>query len=267
MPSTVIKGFKYDPGDKELEIVFVNGRRYLYHDVPEETAHAMRAAFAKGEFFNAQIRDRYSFTKLPPHPPHDHDKAFVLVLLGDSLTQGYGLASHQSLPAQLQRLFDARGSNIAIRNAGVSGETSAQGVRRFDAAVKDADGVIIQFGGNDMLQGRSPSAIEADLLDLVTRAKARGLWVGLVGMKAPPLAGAQYRLAFDRIFEDLAAAHPAPLYPFYFEGLIDENAGAMCQEFFLDRVHPNAKGVAVVAEGMSQWLERVLPQRALTPRP
>jgi len=140
-----------------------------------------------------------------------------------------------------------------------SGETSAQGLRRFDAATKDADGVVIQFGGNDMLQGRSPAAIEADLRDLVARARARKLWVGLVGMKAPPVAGAAYRVAFDRIFQDLAEEHAAPLYPFYFEGLIDERAGAARQELFLDRVHPNAKGVAVVAERVAHWLERTLP--------
>jgi acyl-CoA thioesterase I len=266
MPSTVIKSFSYDQARKELDILFVSGRRYIYHDVPQEVADAMRSAFAKGEFFNAEIRDRYRFSKAPPEAAEERAKPFVLVLLGDSLTQGYGLLSHQSLPAQLQRLFDARGMNIEVRNAGVSGETSAQGLRRFDASTTDADGVLIQFGGNDMLQGRSPAAIEADLLELVTRAKKRGIWVGLVGMKAPPMAGVHYRIAFDRIFEDLAEAHSAPLYPFYFEGLIDERAGAMRQEFFLDRVHPNAKGVAVVAEGIARWLERVLPERALAGR-
>ncbi|MFN3462487.1 MAG: GDSL-type esterase/lipase family protein [Terricaulis sp.] len=67
----------------------------------------------------------------------------------------------------MQRFVDARGLNISIRNAGVSGETSAQGLRRFDAATRDADGVVIQFGGNDMLQWRSPAATEADLRELV----------------------------------------------------------------------------------------------------
>jgi acyl-CoA thioesterase-1 len=190
-------------------------------------------------------------------------RRFELVLLGDSLTQGYGLPPNAALPAQLQRLMDARGLNIAIRNAGVSGETSAQGLRRFDAATRDADGVVIQFGGNDMLQGRSPSAIEADLRELVARARARKLWVGLVGMKAPPIAGAAYRAAFDRIFHDLAEEHAAPLYPFYFEGLIDERVGVMRQDFFLDRVHPNAKGVGVVAEGILRWLEKSLPEEVL----
>jgi acyl-CoA thioesterase I len=201
---------------------------------------------------------------IPLRPAEGRDQGrFVLVLLGDSLTQGYGLAMGQSLPAQLQRLFDARGMNIEVRNAGVSGETSAQGLRRFDAATKGADGVVIQFGGNDMLQGRSPSAIEADLRELIARARARHLWVGLVGMKAPPIAGAAYRAAFDRIYHDLAEEHAAPLYPFYFEGLIDERAGKMRQDFFLDRVHPNANGVRVVAEGIMRWLERSLPQEVL----
>jgi acyl-CoA thioesterase I len=201
---------------------------------------------------------------VPLRPAEAHERPrFELVLLGDSLTQGYGLPPKAALPAQLQRLMDARGVNISIRNAGVSGETSAQGLRRFDAATRDADGVVIQFGGNDMLQGRSPAAIEADLRELVARARARKLWVGLVGMKAPPIAGAAYRAAFDRIFHDLAEEHAAPLYPFYFEGLIDERVGLMRQDFFLDRVHPNAKGVAVVADGIWRWLERSLPKEVL----
>jgi acyl-CoA thioesterase I len=187
------------------------------------------------------------------------NQAFVLVMLGDSLTEGYGLARGDSLPARLQDLLAAQGFNIEVRNAGVSGETSAHGLRRFDQATKDANGVVIQFGGNDMLQGRSPAAIEADLHELVARARARRLWVGLVGMKAPPIAGAAYRAAFDRVFHDLAEAHSAPLYPFYFEGLFDETAGAARQEFFLDRVHPNAKGIGVVAAGIARWLMRTLP--------
>jgi acyl-CoA thioesterase I len=201
---------------------------------------------------------------VPLHPAGaSEQRRFELVFLGDSLTQGYGLPANAALPAQLQRLVDARGLNISIRNAGVSGETSAQGLRRFDAATRDADGVVIQFGGNDMLQGRSPSAIEADLRELVARARTRKLWVGLVGMKAPPIAGAAYRAAFDRIFHDLAEEHSAPLYPFYFEGLIDERVGAMRQDFFLDRVHPNAKGVAIVAGGILRWLDKSLPEEVL----
>jgi len=152
--------------------------------------------------------------------------------------------------------------NIEVRNAGVSGETSEQGLRRFDVATRDADGVVIQFGGNDMLQGRGPAEIEADLRALVARARARRLWVGLVGMKAPPIAGAPYRQAFDRIFQDLAEEHEAPLYPFYFEGLIDEARSAARQEYFLDRVHPNAKGVSIVAHGIARWLKRTLPKTA-----
>ncbi|MBC7767210.1 MAG: arylesterase [Phycisphaerales bacterium] len=184
---------------------------------------------------------------------------FVLVLLGDSLTQGYGLSPQQALSAQLQRVLDSRGAKVEVRNAGVSGETSAQGLMRFDRATTDVDGVVIQFGGNDMLQGRSPVAIRADLSDLVARARTRKLWVGLVGMKAPPIAGAGYRTAFDRIYRNLAEEHVVPLYPFYFEGLIDAQTGSGRPEFFLDRVHPSAQGVVVVAAGIANWLTQTLP--------
>lgn len=185
-------------------------------------------------------------------------RRFNLVLLGDSLTQGYGLARQHALPAQLQRLLDARGAPVNVKNAGVSGETSAQGLQRFNHAAKDADGVIIQFGGNDMLQGRNPTAIEADLAAMIARARAKKIWVGLVGLKAAPIAGPAYRAAFDRIFHDLAEAHAAPLYPFYFEGLIDARTGAGQGDYFLDRIHPNAQGVAIVAEGLAGWLDRAL---------
>jgi lysophospholipase L1-like esterase len=89
---------------------------------------------------------------LSPTPP----KRFNLVLLGDSLTQGYGLERRHAFPSQLQSVLDQRGAQIDVHNAGVSGETSAQGLKRFDAATKNADGVVIQFGGNDMLQAAVP---------------------------------------------------------------------------------------------------------------
>lgn len=187
-----------------------------------------------------------------------NQRAYRLVILGDSLTQGYGLAQSQSLPVQLQALFSARGAHIEITNAGVSGDTSANGRQRFDEATAGAAGVLIQFGGNDMIQGRSPAAIHADLAAMIARARERKLWVGLVGMKAPAIAGTAYRNAFDRIYHDLAEEHAAPLYPFYFDGLIDSSTGAGRGEYFLDRIHPNARGVAIVAENIACWLSSTL---------
>ena len=186
-------------------------------------------------------------------------RRFVLVMLGDSLTQGYGLARDQALPRQMQRLFDADGVRVEVRNRGVSGETSAEGLKRFDSAVAGGDGVVIQFGGNDMLRGRPPSLIRADLSAMIVRARARQLWVGLVGLKAPAIAGGVYREAFDRTFRELASDHNAPLYPFFFDGLVDPHTGLGRSEFFLDRVHPNARGIGVVATGLTKWLKRALP--------
>lgn len=196
--------------------------------------------------------------------PYPETERFVLIFLGDSLTAGYGLSRDNSLPSQLQALLDAQRAPIEVRNAGVSSDTSAQGLARFDWSVPaDADGVIIEFGANEMFQGRRPEDVRADLAAIIAHAKARRLWIGLVGMKAPVNAGPSYRRAFDRLYPDLAREHGLELYPFYFDGLIDPQSGAFRPELFLpDGLHPTESGVAIVANGMATWLERALPSEA-----
>lgn len=190
---------------------------------------------------------------------------FVLVVFGDSLSAGYGLPPAAALPAQLALFLDADGAHLDVRNAGVSGDTSTTALARFDwSVVPEADGVLIELGSNDMLQGAPVEALEANIAAAIERAQARGLWVGLVGMKAPLNADPDYRAAFDAVFPDLADAYGVELYSYYFDGLIDPETGDSRPELFLpDGVHPTDAGVTIVAEGMADWLEDVLPRDAL----
>ncbi len=192
-----------------------------------------------------------------PSAVASNDEAFVLVVLGDSLTAGFGLEDPDRLVNGLQaRMAEGREGVIEVRNAGVSGETAEDGLRRFDWSVTpDADGVLVELGANDMFAGRDPSAVRADLAAIIERAEARELWVGLVGMRAPVNAGEDYRLAFDAIYGELSDAYCAPLYPWYFDGIIDPESGATRLELLLDDgLHPNAAGIDVVAERLGAWL-------------
>jgi len=123
-----------------------------------------------------------------------------------------------------------------------------------------ANGVIIEFGAVDMLSGISVADIQANLTAMIEAAQARDLWVGLVGMRAPLNFDPTYRDAFDAMYGDLAYAYDIAFYPFYFDGLIDPDTGDARLELFQpDGAHPTDVGVAVVAQGMADWLLHDLP--------
>jgi acyl-CoA thioesterase I len=163
-----------------------------------------------------------------------------LVVLGDSLSAGYNLPSDTSYPAQLQAALRAKGIEVTIENAGVSGDTSSGGLDRLDWSVPDGvTGVIVALGANDALRGVDPAIPRRNLDEIVTRLKARGIEVFLIGMLAPPNNGAEYAAAFNAIYPDLAQKHGAPLYPFFLDGVITR------RELLLpDGVHPSREGVA-----------------------
>lgn len=168
----------------------------------------------------------------------------VIVALGDSLVAGYGLAQDQSFPAQLEAALRARGRNVRVVNAGVSGDTASAALQRIDWALpEDADAVIVELGANDALQGLPPEATKAALAKIVEKIQARGLPVLLAGMEAPRNLGKDYVEAFGRMYSDLAARYDVVLYPFFLDGVaLNEE---LMQE---DGLHPNGKGVAVVVE-------------------
>lgn len=172
-----------------------------------------------------------------------------LVALGDSLTAGYLLPQDKALPAVLETYLKEKGRIITITNAGVSGDTTADGLARLEWSIPDGvSGVIVALGANDMLRGLDPTIPRANLTAILDRLKTRGLPVFLIGMRAPANYGPAYAQAFDSIYPDLAKAYGAPLYPFMLEGV----AGRA--DFLLnDGLHPNAKGVEEVAR-------QILPQ-------
>ncbi len=179
-----------------------------------------------------------------------------VVALGDSLTAGYGVGPKEAFPVQLEAALRARGHDVAIENAGVSGETATQGLARLDWSVpQGTDAVIVALGANDMLRGLPPKVTRAALTQIVERLKARGIRVLVAGMRAAPNLGAAYAGQFDPIFPEVAGAQGVLLYPFFLEGVAGDPA--LNQK---DGLHPNPKGVAVMVEGILPKAEELLAQ-------
>ncbi|MCB1512574.1 MAG: arylesterase [Hyphomicrobiaceae bacterium] len=181
-------------------------------------------------------------------------RALTIVVLGDSLTAGYGLAAENAFPAQLEAALKRRGHAVTIVNAGVSGDTTAAGLQRLDWAVPDGtDGVILELGANDALRGLSPITTRDNLRAILNKLKARKIPVLIAGMKSPGNWGTAYIKAFDGIFPDLASSYGHDLYPFFLEGV------AVRKEFNQpDGLHPTAKGVAEIVRRILPTAERFL---------
>jgi acyl-CoA thioesterase-1 len=177
----------------------------------------------------------------------------TVAALGDSLTQGYGLPADQGLVPQLQDWLAARGVDATVLNAGVSGDTTAGGLARADwTLTDDVDALIVALGGNDLLRGLPPDQAKANLAGVLDKAKARGLPVLLVGMRATRNYGGDYKAEFDAIYPDLAKTYGVAFYPYFWAPLAAAIEGGTPQgELFQDDgIHPNAKGVALVVEGI-----------------
>lgn len=189
-----------------------------------------------------------------------------IVALGDSLTAGYGLAAGQGLVPQLQEWLDAQGADALVVNAGVSGDTTAAARARLDWVLGEgADGLMVALGGNDMLRGLPPEEAGANLAAILEAAQARDLPVLLVGMKAPPNWGPDYKTAFDDIYPDLAARHGALLYPDFFAGLAAQGAdmadpASMARWMQPDGIHPSAEGAAVIAAAFGPSVLELIAQ-------
>lgn len=177
-----------------------------------------------------------------------------LVAFGDSLLAGYRLPADAALPAVLQRMLKAAGRDVTIANAGVSGDTTTGGLDRLDWSVPDGtDGVILELGANDMLRGSDPSVPRRNLATILAQLKARHIPVMIIGMRAAPNLGPDYRAKFDSIYPDLAKQEGLILYPFYFDGIIGD-----ASQHLDDGLHPNARGVETVAAHMLPTVERFL---------
>jgi acyl-CoA thioesterase I len=167
-----------------------------------------------------------------------------IVAYGDSLTAGFGVALAEAFPAQLERALKAKGHNIEVINAGVSGDTTAAALERFDWAVPDGvHAAIVELGANDALRGQDPAQAKRNLDTILRRLKGRGIQVLVAGIPAPRNWGDAYVKAFDGMFAELAQKHGAALYPFFLDGV------ALKPNLSLpDGLHPNPAGIAVVVE-------------------
>ena len=184
------------------------------------------------------------------------DRPLRIVALGDSLTAGFGLAANEAFPARLQSALAAKGITAEIANAGVSGDTSAGGLARFDWSVPEGtDAVILELGANDALRGFDPKTTRGALDALLRRLKERHISVLLCGMLAPRNMGTEYGTAFDAIYPDLAREYGAILYPFFLDGVATEPK--LNQR---DGLHPTAAGVDVIVEKMLPAVERLVAQ-------
>lgn len=191
-----------------------------------------------------------------PVVPSTGDERPKVVVLGDSLTAGLGLVETQSFPGLLQQKADAAGFDFEIVNAGVSGDTSAGGLRRAEWALQeDVRVMLVALGANDGLRGLSVSEMRQNVAQIIEKARARGVVVVLAGMEAPPNYGNEYAAAFRQAYRDLAREHKVPFIPF----LLDKVAGepALNQS---DGIHPNAAGAAIVADTVWAVLEPILNQ-------
>jgi len=181
--------------------------------------------------------------------------AKTIVVLGDSLAAGYGLDRTEAFPALLQRKVNGLGLNFQVVNAGVSGDTSAGGLRRLDWLLKrPVDVLVIELGGNDGLRGLSAAALKQNLQSIIerTRAKYPGVKIVLAGMKMPANFG-EYATQFERVFSELAKEQKVALVPFLLEGV-----GGQPTMNLADGIHPTAEGHRVLAENVWRVLKPVL---------
>ena len=177
-----------------------------------------------------------------------------VVALGDSLTAGLGLPANQSFPAKLEAALKARGHDVTVVNAGVSGDTASDGLARLDWSVgDDANAVIVELGANDALRGLDPATTRAALDKLLQRLAERHLTVVLAGMLAPRNFGADYARSFDAIYPDLAAKYRVTLYPFFLEGLVSRSDLLQA-----DGLHPTPAGVDLIVGRIVPVVETVL---------
>ncbi len=177
-----------------------------------------------------------------------------LVGFGDSLMAGYQLPAADAFPVKLEAALRAKGHEVEVANAGVSGDTTSGGLARLDWSIPDGtQGVILELGANDALRGIAPEETEKNLDAMLTRLKERGIAVLLAGMLAPPNMGADYAGRFDGIYRRLSEKHGVPLYPFFLDGVVTR-ANLQIE----DGMHPNPAGVDVMVQSILPTVETFL---------
>lgn len=179
-----------------------------------------------------------------------------IVAFGDSLTAGYNLPQAAAFPTQLEKALRAKGFDVEIINAGVSGDTTTSAMARLDWSIPNGtDGVIMELGANDALRGIDPGVTENNFRIMLRALQDRGIPVLLVGMLAPRNMGENYVKLFDRMYRPLAAQFNATYYPFFLEGVAGDPKLNLA-----DGIHPNAEGVAVIVKNILPTVEDFLKQ-------
>jgi acyl-CoA thioesterase-1 len=178
----------------------------------------------------------------------------VIVAFGDSLTAGQGVSAEQSYPALLTARLLAEGYPYRVVNAGVSGDTTAGGLRRVDWALRlRPEIVILELGINDALRGQDLASVRANLDQLVERFQSAGARVLIAGMRLPPNYGARYDAGFQRLYEDVARKRGAPLMPFFLDGV-----GGNPRLNQMDGIHPTAEGYRIIVDRLWPYLRPLL---------
>jgi acyl-CoA thioesterase-1 len=195
----------------------------------------------------------------PPEIPVMGPERRILAL-GDSLFAGYGLPSDKAYPVRLEAALRARGINARIGNAGVSGNTSADGLARLAFTLENQERppelVLISLGGNDMLRGLPPEQTRANLDAILTELGKRKIPVVLMGLLAPPNLGPAYRAKFDTIYPALARAHHVALVPFFLQPVMSRPD--LVQQ---DHIHPTAQGIEAIVAATVDKVAAALPKR------
>jgi acyl-CoA thioesterase-1 len=196
-----------------------------------------------------------------PTPP-----SRLILALGDSLTAGYMLPASQSFPAQLEAALRKEGRAVTVHNAGVSGDTSAQGRARLEWVLsglpRKPDVAIVALGANDMLRGQPVQQMEANLDAIVAELKRRNIEVVLAGMLAAPNLGKAYAGPYNAAFPTIAKRHRVLFYPFFMDGV-----AANPKLLLSDQMHPNREGVGVMVKGILPTVRQALDQSARAAAP
>jgi acyl-CoA thioesterase I len=180
-----------------------------------------------------------------------------IVAFGDSLTAGLGVAAEQAYPARLQRRLDEQGLRYRVINAGVSGDTTAGGLRRVDWVLKSRpDLVILELGANDGLRGLNLDETKSNLERIIKRCQEASVTVILAGMKLPPNYGTEYTKGFEAIYPALAKQYRLTLIPFFLEGVA--GSASLNQA---DGIHPTGEGYRIIADKILETVKPLLNGR------
>jgi acyl-CoA thioesterase-1 len=190
-------------------------------------------------------------------------RATRIVVLGDSLTAGYGVSAADAFPAKLERALKAKGHPVVVVNAGVSGDTAEMGLARLDRSIdRRTDAVILELGANDMLQGREPDTTRTSLEAILRGVEVRRLAVLLCGVRTQPNRGGSYRSNFAEMFSSLAREHHVLFYPAFDDAFVD-NPGLKQS----DGLHPTATGIEAVVVRMLPLVEELIDRARRMGRP